>query len=52
MRKEKYIREIRKGSGHYLQIQIRHTDSGSTSYWTQLVNVADYTTPSGQCAQP
>lgn len=46
MRKEKYIREIRKGSGHYLQIQIRHTDSGSTSYWTQLVNVADYTTPS------
>lgn len=46
MKKERYIREIRKGSSRYLQVQIKYKDGEAVKYWTKLINLADYTTPS------
>lgn len=46
MKKERYIREIRKGSNRYLQVQIKYKDGEAVKYWTKLINLADYTTPS------
>ena len=45
MKKEKYIRENRISGGHYLQVQIKHTENGRTILWTKNINIADYATP-------